>query len=96
MLGNFGPMQLYCKVRPIHGRELAIVKCGLLPEIAAICARDSTIRSVAYCAKRLSLSKQRSRENNSKVNPVVQVTMSSEGTERDDSSVLARGVTRET
>ena len=38
-------------------------------------------------------------ENNSKVNFVhvaVQVTMPSEGTELDDSNVLARGVTRET
>ena len=50
-------------MRPIHGRELIIVKF-----VSSICCRDLTIWNMAICAKRLGLPRQRPKENNSKVN----------------------------
>ena len=60
--------------------------------ICGICARDSIIRNVAICAKRL----KRTTAKSTLQSFVAQTTMSSEGTELDDNSVLAPGVTSKT
>ena len=77
------------------------------PETAVINARDLTSEmrlckrpSVAYYAKRTELivsrDQRRTTAKSTLQSAVVRVTMPSEGTESDDNTVLARGVTSKT
>ena len=84
-------------MRPIHGRELTIVKFVSSIDVICMrymCQRFNYLKCGYLCQEARLIEAEIKGEQQQSV--VVQVTMSSEGTELDDNSVLARGVTRET